>query len=146
MAPRKSLPKRKWVSIKLEEKTYEVVDPDTGETFRVSPVIRYQAIKEVPFVKVFLEALARNLELTKAQSKVFFWVLQAMDKENLVYVDQKRLAKELGLSYGTVMNTFSLFQKRKLLKKEGPHLYRVNPTVAAKCTAEDRVAILQIFE
>lgn len=146
MAPKKGIPKRKWVSIKLEEKTYEVVDTETGETFKVSPVIRYQVLKEVPFVKVFLEALARDLELTKAQSKVFFWILQAMDKENLVYVDQKRLAQELGLSYGTIMNTFSLFQKRKILKKEGPHLYRVNPTIAAKCTAEDRVAILQIFE
>jgi len=112
----------------------------------VSPVIRYQVLKEVPFVKVFLEALAKNLELTKAQSKIFFWVLENMDRENLVYVDQKKLSQQLGLSYGTIMNTFSLFQKRRILRKEGPHLYRVNPSIAAKTTAEERVAILQVFD
>ena len=144
---RRSKMKRKWMTVRASDRPVDVVDPETGEVLcRATPVIRISAIKEEPFVKLFLESLGKDFNLTKAQRKVLFWLVEHMDKENLVYIDLRELAGIVGLSYGTVRNTICLLRKVNLVRKEKPHIYRINPHFAAKVTAEDRVAIVKIWD
>jgi len=69
-----------------------------------------------------------------------------MDFENKVYIlNQKKLAQELGVTYGTIRNAISLLLKQGSLKKLENGLYMVNPALACK-VPDNRDLLVQFVD
>lgn len=128
---------RRFVSVVLDE-PISIVDPLTGEVREATRIVVPYGYKDKDFCKVYHKTINKLTDLPKSCQKVFDWLLENMDTENKVYVlNQKKLAKELNLSYGTVRNAFYTLQKRGFISKLENSLYMVNPQLACK-TADNR--------
>jgi hypothetical protein len=101
------------------------VDLDTGEIIG----------KEPPFVKAYVEHVAKVSGLTKMQNDVLWFLLSRMRFDNTVSVTKKlkdRFAERKGVSKSSFSNCISALAKSGLIEIEERSQYLVNPEYFTK--------------
>jgi len=130
----------------LLDKPISLTDPLTGEVREVNRLIVPYGYKDKDFCKVYYSTIRKLADLPKSAQKVMDWCLENMDFENKVYIlNQKKLAQELGVTYGTIRNAISLLLKQGFLKKLENGLYMVNPALACK-VPDNRDLLVQFVD
>ena len=131
MSKAKSKGKR-FVTLILDEPLH-IPDPVTGEVREATRIVLPYGYKDNDFCKVYYGALKKLADLPKSAQRVLDWCLENMDTENKVYIlNQRKLATEIGLAYGTVRNAITQLQRQGFLRKKENGLYMVNPHIACK--------------
>jgi len=133
---------KRFATLVLDE-PMEIADPITGEVRKITRMVVPYGHRDKDFCKVYYKTINKLAELPKSCQKVFDWMLEHMDFENKVYLlNQKKLAKELGFSYGTIRNAIHTLQKRNFIKKLENGLYMINPNLVCK-VSDNRDILVQ---
>jgi len=138
--------KRKKYGIFLLDEPIHIPDPLTGEVRETNRIMIPYGYKDENFCKVYYHTIQKLADLPKSCQKVMDWCFENMDSENKVYIlNQRKIAKELGFTYGTVRNAISRLTKQGFLKKIENGLYMVNPSLACK-VADNRDLLIQFVD
>ena len=106
-------------------------------------------IKE-DYIMVFQESIRniiKNMELTKEEYKVFFYLLSVTDFENYIWVTQQEIAEELNMKQPNISRALKSLVDMGLLVKEKRgrnNVYKINPQIAWKGKEKNRKNILKL--
>lgn len=123
--------------------TVEYINPYTGE---LEP---FQATRiedrDFNFHKVWLKNIITALDIVGNQkTKVCFWLIDHLDKENKICYTQRQIAELVGVSLKTVSITMRILQDVDFLRKYGA-VYIVNPNCIYKGGKDGRLNILSQY-
>ncbi len=117
------------------------INPYTGETedFEVVSV----EDRDFNFHKVWLESIITSMELLGNQkTKLAFWIIGNLNKENQLVMTQRQIADKSGISLKTVSVTMKALLDSNFLRKINSGAYCVNPDVLFKGTRTGRMNVL----
>lgn len=119
----------------VKQTVTESVDHTTGEIqHKTTENVSYMPT-EPPYVKVYLDDIAKLYGLPKASSSLLHCLLRKMDYDGiitLVAASKKRIAEELGVKQQTVANNIQALLKADILKRSGRGEFMFNPNLFAK--------------
>lgn len=119
----------------VQQTVTETVDRSTGESHsKTVENISYMPT-EPPYVKVYLDDIAKLYSLPKAGSSLLHCLLRKMDYDGiitLVSASKKRIADELNIKPQTVDNNIQALLKSDILKRSGRGEFMFNPMLFAK--------------
>lgn len=99
--------------------------------------------RDFNFGKVWMKNFIATLELVGNQkTKVCYWIIDHLTKENEITLTYRQIADEMHVSYQTVAYTLKILQESDFLRKVGK-VYRVNPDVYFKGSHNARMGLLQ---
>jgi DNA-binding transcriptional regulator YhcF (GntR family) len=112
------------------------IDAQTGELVPLN--VSKPEERDFNFHKVWLGSLVEAFDAISSQkTKVAFWLLLNLNKENQLVFTQEQVASKTGASIQTVNNTFKALMDADLLRKiDG--VYIANPEVIFKGTTHAR--------
>ena len=76
------------------------------------------------------------------KTKLAFWLLDNLDRENKITMTYRQIADKSGMSYQTVYRTMNALIESDFLVKINGGAYRVNPDVLFKGGKSDRLNVL----
>lgn len=76
------------------------------------------------------------------KTKLAFWLLDNLDRENKITMTYRQIADKSGMSYQTVYRTMNALIESDFLVKINGGAYRVNPDVLFKGGKNDRLNVL----
>ena len=119
----------------IQENTTTHVDRETGEeTSRTTESVAYLPT-EPPYVKLYLDDLAKLYGLPKAGSDLLHALLRKMDYEGIITLvasSKRRIADELGIKPQTIDNNIQALLKSDILRRAGRGEFMFNPNLFAK--------------
>lgn len=119
----------------------EYLNTATGEleTMNVTTV----EDRDFNFTKVWLTDLLAKLGIiSNSKTKFAYWFLDHLNKENMVTMTYRQLAKASGYSYETVSRTMQALIGANFVVKVNTGCYMVNPDVLFKGTRNARQNLL----
>lgn len=135
---RKQLTTRKKVKV-IGTETY--IKQDTGE-IKDMQVVSLED-RDFNFHKVWLQHILNSIDLIGNQkTKLAFWIVEHLNKENQLTMTQRQIAKKSGISIDTVRLTMKALIETNFLVKQNMGVYFVNPDVLFKGGKTDRMNIL----
>lgn len=135
---RKQLTTRKKVKV-IGTETY--IKQDTGE-IKDMQVVSLED-RDFNFHKVWLQHILNSIDLIGNQkTKLAFWIIEHLNKENQLTMTQRQIAKKSGISIDTVRLTMKALIETNFLVKQNMGVYFVNPDVLFKGGKTDRMNIL----
>lgn len=136
--PRKQMTTRKKVKV-IGSETY--IKQDTGE-LKDMQVIEIEE-RDFNFHKVWLQHILNSIDLIGNQkTKLAFWIIEHLNKENQLIMTQRKIADKTGMSLDTVRLTMKALMDSDFLIKINSGAYMVNPDVIFKGGKTDRLNIL----
>lgn len=131
----------------------ETIDFETGELKQVTKEKRYSIPQEPPYIKMYLEDIAKLKGLRKSHLIVLCCLLEKMNYANengqVIYVNsvmKKEIlnsSKELN-STQTVTDAISALKKKEILLSVGRSTYRINPQIFGKGDWRDILKLREI--
>lgn len=124
--------------------TEQYINARTGEIeeFVVTDVQE----RDFNFTKVWMRNFLATLELVgNAKTKVAYWVVDHVTKENMLPYTYRQIVTATGLSLDTVSATMSVLQEALFLKKLNAGCYIVNPDIVFKGARTERLNALTTF-
>ena len=129
---------RKKVKI-IGTETY--IKQDTGEIKNMQ-VIDIEE-RDFNFHKVWLGHILNTIELIGNQkTKLAFWIIDHLNKENQLIMTQRKIAEQTGISLETVRKTMKALMDSNFLLKINSGAYMVNPDALFKGGKTDRMNVL----
>lgn len=119
----------------IKQVVTETVDHNSGEVYQKTTENISYLPTEPPFVKVYLDDIAKLYGLPKAGSNLLHCLLRKMDYDGiitLVAASKKRIADELSIKPQTVANNIQALIKADILKRSGRGEFMFNPMLFAK--------------
>lgn len=119
----------------------EYLNTSTGEleTMNVTTVEE----RDFNFTKVWLTDLLAKLGIiSNSKTKFAYWFLDHLNRENMVTMTYRQLAKESGYSYDTVSHTMQALIGANFVVKVNTGCYMVNPDVLFKGAKNTRQNLL----
>jgi predicted transcriptional regulator len=119
----------------VRQKVTETVDHTTGEVYQKTTENVSYLPTEPPFVKVYLDDIAKLYGLPKAGSSLLHALLRKMDYEGIITLvssSKQRIANELGIKSQTIDNNIQALLKANILKRAGRGEFMFNPALFAK--------------
>lgn len=99
--------------------------------------------RDANFHKLWLEHILHTMDLIGNQkTKLAFWLLDNLDKENKITMTYRQISKKSNMSYQTVYRTMNALIQSNFLVKINGGAYRVNPDVLFKGGKTDRLNVL----
>lgn len=99
--------------------------------------------RDANFHKLWLGHILQSIDLIGNQkTKLAFWILDNLNKENQLIMTQRKIAEKTGISYQTVSLTIKALMESNFLIKINSGAYRVNPDVLFKGGKNDRLNVL----
>lgn len=99
--------------------------------------------RDANFHKLWLEHILHTMDLIGNQkTKLAFWLLDNLDRENKITMTYRQIADKSGMSYQTVYRTMNALIESDFLVKINGGAYRVNPDVLFKGGKNDRLNVL----
>lgn len=99
--------------------------------------------RDANFRKLWLEHILHTMDLIGNQkTKLAFWLLDNLDRENKITMTYRQIADKSGMSYQTVYRTMNALIESDFLVKINGGAYRVNPDVLFKGGKNDRLNVL----
>lgn len=132
---------------KTELKPRTLLDPVTGEE-----ITAVTTLEEVPtdqnFSKIWLKEFVQGIgAVSNVKTKVAFWIIDHMDRQNRLFMTQREIAKKSGYSIATITRTLTILQNENFLHKMPyGYGYQVNPDIIFRGGREKRMALCRIFE
>lgn len=129
--------KQKFVGIE------EFINAKTGEMIPMQ--VTKVEDRDFNFHKVWLKNLIISLDsVTNKKMELAFWIIEHLNKENQLVMTQRAIARETGISLGTVRETMKALQNGKpaFLVKINSGAYQVNPDVIWKGSHKSRMGII----
>jgi DNA-binding transcriptional regulator YhcF (GntR family) len=117
------------------------INRDTGEIedFQVVNIEE----RDFNFHKVWLSHVINSLNLIGNQkTKLAFWILDNLDKENKLTMTYRQISEKSGISYQTVSRTMKSLLESNFLQQINQGAYRVNPNVIFKGSRNGRLNVL----
>lgn len=117
------------------------INPRTGEIedFEVVSI----EDRDFNFHKVWLESIINSMDLLGNQkTRLAFWIIQNLNKENQLVMTQRQIAEKSGISLKTVSVTMRALLESNFLRKINSGAYCVNPDVLFKGTRTGRMNVL----
>lgn len=128
----------------------ELIDPATGEVYPVQ--INTVEDRDFNFHKVWLQNFIMSLDsIANQKLKLAFWIIENLNKENMLIMTQRKIAEKTGISLPTVSKTMRLLCEPEeedmipFLQKINSGAYRVNPDVLFKGSHSNRMGICYEF-
>lgn len=104
--------------------------------------------RDFNFHKVWLQNLIMSMEsIANQKLKLAFWIIDNLNKENMLVMTQRVIAEKTGISLPTVSKTIKLLCEPKekesipFLQKVNSGAYRVNPNVLFKGSYSNRMGV-----
>lgn len=99
--------------------------------------------RDFNFHKVWLQHILNSIDLIGNQkTKLAFWIIEHLNKENQLTMTQRQIAQKSGISLDTVRLTMKALLDSNFLVKQNIGVYMVNPDVVFKGGKTDRLNIL----
>lgn len=124
----------------------ELVDPNTGETYPMQMNVIED--RDFNFTKVWMQNLIMSMDsIANQKLKLAFWIIENLNKENMIVMTQRKIAEQTGISLPTVSKTMKLLcepegdESIPFLQKINSGAYRVNPDVMFKGSHNNRMGI-----
>lgn len=111
------------------------IDFSTGEitTEESKNVIRLP--KEPPYVKMYIDDLAKILELTSGCRSLLYFLIKKMDYEGIITLtksSRERLAEQVGVKETAVRNQITKLCQKGILRRVGTGEFEANPNLFAR--------------
>lgn len=119
----------------------QYVNTSTGqvEDFQVVSITD----RDFNFHKIWLSHIINSLDLIGNQkTKLAFWILDNLNKENQLVMTYRQIAKKSGISLETVSRTMSALIECDFLQRINQGAYRVNPDVIWKGSNSARMNVV----
>lgn len=121
--------------------TEKYIRQDTGEIEEMN-VINIEE-RDANFYKLWLGHILQSIDIIGNQkTRLAFWILDNLDKENQLIMTQRLIAKKTNMSVMTVNSTVKALIDSNFLQKINSGAYRVNPEVLFKGGKKDRLNVL----
>lgn len=131
-------------TVHFEPQTY--INKATGEEIQA-----WTSAQEVPtdqnFSKVWLKQIVQRFDaISNIKTKVAYWLIDHMDRENRINLTQREIAKQSGFGIATVARTLTILQNEDFIRRQnGVVGYQVNPSCIFRGGHNKRMAICQEF-
>jgi len=127
-----------------------LIDPETGEEYPVQ--LNSIEDRDFNFHKVWLQNFIMSMDsIANQKLKLAFWIIENLNKENMLVMTQRKIAEKTGISLRTVSKTMKLLCEPEedgilpFLQKINSGAYRVNPNVLFKGSHSNRMGICYEF-
>lgn len=124
----------------------ELQDPETGEIYPMQMNVIED--RDFNFHKVWLQNLIMSMDsIANQKLKLAFWIIDNLNKENMLVMTQRVIAEKTGISLPTVSKTIKLLcepvdeDSLPFLQKVNSGAYRVNPNVLFKGSHNNRMGV-----
>lgn len=124
--------------------TETFINAETGEIMdmQVSNVEE----RDFNFHKVWMRNFISTLEVVGNQkTKLSFWIIDHLDKENKLCMTYRQIADETGISLDTVRLTMAILLNGNFLRRINQGCYIVNPDIMYKGSRTGRLNVLTQF-
>ena len=99
--------------------------------------------RDFNFHKLWLGHILQSIDLIGNQkTKLAFWIIEHLDKENKLVYTYDQIQKETGMSRDTIAKTMKALVESNFLEKKHSGCYIVNPDVIWKGTRNGRMNVL----
>lgn len=119
----------------IQQNTTIHTDRETGEvTSETRESVSYLPT-EPPYVKLYLDDIAKLYGLPKAGGDLLHCLLRKMDYEGIITLvssSKKRMAEEIGVKAQTIDNNIQSLLKADILRRAGRGEFMFNPNIVAK--------------
>ena len=107
----------------------------TGEvkTEEITNVVKIP--KEPPYVKMYIDDLAKILELTSGCRSLLYFLIKKMDYEGIITLTKSsrdRLAEQIGVKETAIRNQITQLCQKGILKRIGTGEFEANPNLFAR--------------
>lgn len=103
--------------------------------------------RDFNFHKIWLTHIINSLDLIGNQkTRLAFWILDNLDKENQLIMTYRQIAKKTEMSYQTVSATMSALISCNFLQRINSGAYRVNPDMIFKGSNSSRMNVLYKYQ
>lgn len=119
----------------ISQRTIEEVNHETGEIVRATTENVAYMPAEPPYVKLYLDDVARLYGLPKAGSDLLHSLLRKMDYDGIITLvssSKKRIADDIGVKTQTIDNNIQALLKADILRRAGRGEFMFNPNLFAK--------------
>lgn len=123
----------------------QYINKNTGEVedFQVVNIEE----RDFNFHKLWLSHIINSLELIGNQkTKLAFWILDNLDKENKLTMTYRQISENSGISYQTVSRTMKSLIESNFIQQINQGAYRVNPDMIFKGTRNGRLNVLYQYK
>lgn len=117
------------------------VNANTGELIEMQVMSVEE--RDFNFSKVWMRSFLTTIEIVgNAKTKVAYWVIDHIDKENKLTYTYRQIAEETQMSLDTVTATMKALLGADFLRRKNQGCYIVNPNVLFKGTHNARLNVL----
>ena len=125
--------------------TQSYINPNTGEIIDMQVIETEESNKDFNFHKLFMRDFIAALDLVGNQkTKVCYWLIDNINKDNMLLFSYRQIAEKTGICYDTVARTIKTLIDADFLRKSGKVLI-VNPDIIFKGTAQRRANVLHTY-
>ena len=126
----------------------KISHPITGEVLPVA-IVQKNIPKDYNFHKIWLQDILHILDsFGNKKIKVLTYLLSKMrNEDNSITITQTKISKDTGISRPTISETIKELIAGDVLRKdpEIPNLYRFNPSLIVKGSADKRRALITLY-
>lgn len=127
----------------IGEQSY--INSDTGEL--VTMCVTTVEERDFNFSKVWMRSFLATLDLIgNAKTKVAYWIIDNIDRENQLTYTYRQIADAVGTSLDTVTKTMSALIDSNFLRRKNQGCYIINPDILFKGTRGSRLNMLTQYQ
>lgn len=102
--------------------------------------------RDFNFTKVWMKNFISTLDLIgNKKSKVAFWIIDNLNKENQITMTQRQISEATGISYPVVNETMKCLIDANFIKQQNWGVYMINPDIVFKGTRNGRLNVLNTY-
>lgn len=124
--------------------TQQYINANTGEIedFQVTSVEE----RDFNFHKIWMKNFVTTLDIVGNQkTKLCFWIIDNLDKENKLCMTYRQIATETGMSLDTIRITMKMLIDADFIRKHNAGVYVVNPNILYKGSRTARLNVLNTY-
>lgn len=102
--------------------------------------------RDYNFSKVWMRNFIATLDIVGNQkTKLCFWIIEHVNKQNVLIGTMRSISKESGISLETVRKTMSILLDADFLRRVQNGVYIINPDIVFKGTRSGRMNVLNQY-
>lgn len=102
--------------------------------------------RDFNFTKIWMKNFIATMDIVGNQKTKFcYWVIDNLNRDNMLIGTQRELAKQSGISLQTVSITMKLLMDADFLRKKYSGVYIVNPDIVFRGTRQKRMNVLNMY-
>lgn len=124
--------------------TQQFINAETGELQEMQ--VTSIEDRDFNFSKIWMRNFIATLDIVGNQkTKLCFWIIDSVDKNNVLIGTYRDIAEITGLSLDTVSRTMKILLDADFLRKKQNGVYIINPDIVFKGTRQARMNVLNQY-